>query len=52
MPDTVVTTLAVGVEKREAVASLEPEPDGEDVGAATVTVAAAVGENEPLALAE
>ena len=46
------TTLAVGVEKREAVELPEPEPDGEGVGAAIDAVAAIVGESEPLSLAE
>ena len=52
MSDTVGTTLAVGVEKRVAVALPEPEPDGEGVGSAFDAVAATVGEKEPLALAE
>jgi hypothetical protein len=39
-----VTTLADGVEKREAVALPEPEPDDEGVGSTFDTVAATVGE--------
>jgi hypothetical protein len=47
-----VTTLAVSVEKREAVASPELEATGEAVGTATDAVTTVVGESELLGLPE